>query len=139
MRRPAATSGPARWLIIAVFVSFGLAVLAASTSRAVAGPGEQYKPCYWASSGCTKGDILGFDTKNSGFYPSSTGLATSGVSGRSKALRVNRQGVGYLGWWYSTAAYHDVAFSGSYTHQHWCGNNTSSPQSQWCDMWLNGF
>jgi hypothetical protein len=66
-------------------------------------------------------------------------IAGAGSAQRSKALRVNRQGVGFLGWWYSTAAYHDVAFMGSYTHQHWCGNNTSTPQNQWCDMWLNGF
>jgi hypothetical protein len=114
------------------------ACLALFSGRAAAGPGEQYKPCYWQGTGCFAGSIPGFGTRNSGFYAHSTGLAVSGQSLKSKSLRVYRQGVGYLGWWYSTNAYHDVAFSGSYTHQHWCGNNTPAAQTQWCDMWLNG-
>ncbi len=128
-----------RWSFL-LSCALTLAVLSvAFVGRADAGPGEQYKPCYWATSGCAKGGILGFGTKNSGTYPSSTGLATSGVSGRSKSLRVYRSGQGYLGWWYSSAAYHDVSFGNVNTQQHWCGNPTNSPQSQWCDMWLNGF
>lgn len=121
-----------------VGVLVAVALLTAGVGTVLAGPGEQYKPCYWQNSGCAKGDILGFGTKNSGFYDYSTGLATSGVSGRSKGLRVKR-GSTFYGWWFSTSAYHDVSFGGVNTQQHWCGNNTSTPQLMWCDMWLNGF
>lgn len=113
------------------------AVIALGTATASAGPGESAKPCYWANAACDRGSIAIFDTRNSGFY-SRDGLGTAGAGGQQKSLRVNRAGVGYLGWWHSNMARFDIGFAGFNNQQSWCGNTGSIVQNMWCDMWAVG-
>lgn len=110
----------------------GMALLIASASAIATH--STTESCFWSTHSCVKGNVLGFDTRNSGSYPS-IGLFANGVSGQQKSLRVFRTGQGWLGWWYSSQSRHEVNFGATYEHQHWCGNASGTVQSMSCG-WL---